>query len=102
MQEGLAMERALKTDFARAQFPAFEVPALRDQAFFENAGGSYTCAPVINRLERFYRARKVQPYSAFDASQLAGSEMDEARARLAALMGVATDEVCLSCPERGS
>lgn len=87
------MERTLQTDFVRAQFPAFGVPALRDQAFFENAGGSYACAPVIDRLDRFYRERKVQPYGAFDASQLAGAEMDEARTRLAALMGVATDEV---------
>jgi len=87
------MKRLLETDFVRAQFPAFEGPALRDQAFFENAGGSYACAPVINRLERFYRERKVQPYGAFEASRLAGAEMDEARTRLAALMGVATDEV---------
>src|SRR6056297_1197910 len=87
------MKRLLETDFVRAQFPAFEGPALRDQAFFENAGGSYACAPVINRLERFYRERKVQPYGALEASRLAGAEMDEARTRLAALMGVATDEV---------
>ena len=87
------MKRLLETDFVRAQFPAFEGDALRDQAFFENAGGSYACAPVINRLERFYRERKVQPYGAFEASRLAGAEMDEARTRLAALMGVATDEV---------
>ncbi|MHA7829405.1 MAG: aminotransferase class V-fold PLP-dependent enzyme, partial [Roseovarius sp.] len=42
-------------DFVRAQFPAFSEPSLKDQAFFENAGGSYTCAPVIARLDRYYR-----------------------------------------------
>ncbi|MBU3259904.1 aminotransferase class V-fold PLP-dependent enzyme [Roseovarius sp. PS-C2] len=83
----------LDIDFVRAQFPAFDEPTLQDQAFFENAGGSYTCAPVIARLERYYRQRKVQPYGPYEASRLAGEEMDEARARLAALMGVATDEV---------
>ncbi len=85
--------QALDTDFVRAQFPAFEEPSLKGQAFFENAGGSYTCRPVIERLERFYRQRKVQPYAPYEASRLGGQEMDEARARMAALLGVATDEV---------
>lgn len=83
----------LDNDFVRAQFPAFAEPTLAGQAFFENAGGSYTCAPVIARLERYYRQRKVQPYGPFDASRLAGEEMDEARQRLAAMMGVGVDEV---------
>lgn len=87
------MTRQLDVDFVRAQFPAFNEPSLQGQAFFENAGGSYTCAPVIERLERFYRQRKVQPYAPYEASRLGGEEMDEARARLAAIMGVATDEL---------
>lgn len=77
----------------RAQFPAFSSAALQGQAFFENAGGSYTCKPVIDRLTRFYHDRKVQPYAPYLASQLGGAEMDEARARLAAMMGVERDEV---------
>ena len=84
---------SLDIDFVRAQFPAFSEPSLKGQAFFENAGGSYMCGQVINRLNRFYRERKVQPYSAYAASTLGGQEMDEARARLAGLMGVANDEV---------
>ncbi|WP_085307296.1 aminotransferase class V-fold PLP-dependent enzyme [Planktotalea arctica] len=84
---------ALDLDFVRAQFPAFNEAALQGQAFFENAGGSYTCAPVIERLMRYYTQRKVQPYGPYDASRLAGEEMDEARVRLAAIMGVDTDEV---------
>ena len=83
----------LDLDFVRAQFPAFSEPSLRGQAFFENAGGSYTARPVIDRLTRYYTQRKVQPYAPYAASQLAGAEMDEARARLAAMMGVDTDEV---------
>jgi selenocysteine lyase/cysteine desulfurase len=83
----------LDTDFVRSRFPAFSEPALRGQAFFENAGGSYPCAPVVERLARFYRERKVQPYGPYEASRVGGEEMDEARIRLAALMGVETDEL---------
>jgi cysteine desulfurase family protein (TIGR01976 family) len=83
----------LDIDFVRAQFPAFEVSSLQGQAFFENAGGSYTCRPVVERLLRFYTERKVQPYAPYEASRLAGAEMDEARARMAAILGVETDEV---------
>jgi len=83
----------LDTDFVRAQFPAFAEPSLQGQAFFENAGGSYTCGQVIARLTRFYHERKVQPYAPYEASRLGGAEMDEARVRLAAMMGVDTDEV---------
>ncbi|WP_170475424.1 aminotransferase class V-fold PLP-dependent enzyme [Ruegeria arenilitoris] len=83
----------LDIDFVRTQFPAFAEPSLSGQAFFENAGGSYTCKPVIDRLFRFYTQRKVQPYSAYEASRLGGEEMDEARQRLAAVLGVDTDEL---------
>jgi selenocysteine lyase/cysteine desulfurase len=83
----------LDIDFVRTQFPAFSEPSLQGQAFFENAGGSYACGQVIDRLTRFYRQRKVQPYAAYEASRLGGEEMDEARSRLAALMNVEADEV---------
>ena len=79
--------------WVRAQFPAFDQPSLQGQAFFENAGGSYTCRQVIDRLHRFYTERKVQPYAPYDAARLGGEEMDEARVRLAEMLGVATDEV---------
>lgn len=84
---------SLDLDWVRAQFPAFAQPSLKGQAFFENAGGSYTCGQVIDRLGRFYLERKVQPYAAYDASRLGGEEMDEARMRLAAILGVDTDEL---------
>jgi len=79
--------------WVRAQFPAFDEPALQGQVFFENAGGSYTCRPVIDRLHRFYTERKVQPYAPYEASRLGGEEMDEARSRLAEMLGVRTHEV---------
>ncbi|WP_273499078.1 aminotransferase class V-fold PLP-dependent enzyme [Lentibacter algarum] len=83
----------LDIDFVRGQFPAFAKESLQGQAFFENAGGSYTCQPVIDRLTRFYTERKVQPYAPYEASRLGGEEMDEARRRLAAMMGVESDEL---------
>ena len=81
----------LDIDFVRDQFPAFAEPSLQNQAFFENAGGSYTCRAVIDRLFRFYHERKVQPYAPYEASRLAGEEMDLARSGLAEIMGVDTD-----------
>jgi selenocysteine lyase/cysteine desulfurase len=83
----------LDTAWVRAQFPAFAEPSLQGQAFFENAGGSYTCKQVIDRLFRFYTQRKVQPYAPYEASTLGGQEMDEARTRMAAILGVEVDEL---------
>ncbi|MBV1865154.1 MAG: aminotransferase class V-fold PLP-dependent enzyme [Rhodobacteraceae bacterium] len=83
----------IDTQFVRAQFPAFSEPSLQGQAFFENAGGSYVCKQVIDRLTRFYRERKMQPYYPSKPSTLGGQEMDEARERLAQIMGVNTDEL---------
>ena len=87
------MTTTLDVGFVRSQFPAFEEPSLQGQAFFENAGGSYSCRQVIDRLHRFYTERKVQPYGHYAASAAGGAEMDEARTRLAALMNVETDEL---------
>ena len=83
----------LDLSFVRSQFPAFSESSLKDWAFFENAGGSYACGPVIDRLTRFYRETKVQPYGPFPASEKAGKEMDEARTRLAGYLNVGEDEV---------
>ncbi|MDT8854110.1 aminotransferase class V-fold PLP-dependent enzyme [Paracoccaceae bacterium Fryx2] len=83
----------LDLEFVRAQFPAFSSPAFAGQAFFENAGGSFPCRQVVDRLTRFYHDRKVQPYAPYAAATAGGAEMDEARARLAAMMGVEGDEV---------
>jgi selenocysteine lyase/cysteine desulfurase len=83
----------LDLDFVRAQFPAFASPVLSTHAFFENAGGSYPCIQVVDRLTRFYHDRKVQPYGPYPGAQAGGAEMDEARSRLAAMMGVKREEV---------
>ena len=67
----------LDIDFVRSNFPAFEQSKLEGLAFFENAGGSYTCRQVIDRLYRFYTQRKVQPYGPYEPAQLGGAEMDD-------------------------
>ncbi|NRB00932.1 MAG: aminotransferase class V-fold PLP-dependent enzyme, partial [Rhodobacteraceae bacterium] len=87
------MADKLDLEFVRAQFPNFDAPTMQGKAFFENAAGSFTCKPVLDRLFRFYTERKVQPYAPYETAQLAGAEMDEARSKLAAMMGVDTDEV---------
>jgi selenocysteine lyase/cysteine desulfurase len=83
----------LDLDFVRRQFPAFAEASLAQHAFFENAGGSYACAPVVSRLTEYYRRLKVQPYYAFRASTEAGEWMDAARVRLAEYLGVSAQEV---------
>ena len=74
----------LDTAFVRSQFPAFSEPSLQDWAFFENAGGSYPCVQVIDRLTTFYTKTKVQPYYPYQASMAAGALMDSAYNRMAA------------------
>ena len=83
----------LDLNFIRTQFPAFSEPSLQGFAHFENAGGSYACGQVIDRLDHYYRETKVQPYYGFEPSRIAGEQMDQARTRMAAWLNVASDEV---------
>lgn len=83
----------LDVDYVRSRFPAFGEENLKGWGFFENAGGSYACVQVIDRLNRYYRETKVQPYGYFPASARAGEEMDAARDRLAALLNVEPREL---------
>ena len=81
----------LESSRVRALFPAFEQDTLKGRAFFENAGGSYTSGHVMDRLEHFYRATKVQPYGAYAASIEAGKAMDLAYTRMGETLGVDTN-----------
>jgi selenocysteine lyase/cysteine desulfurase len=83
----------LDVTFARSQFPAFAEPSLHGHAHFENAGGSYACAPVVQRLHEYYRRLKVQPYYGYPASTEAGEWMDASYVRLAEYLGVTAEEV---------
>lgn len=78
-------------EFVRSQFPAFMEPKLAGWAFFENAGGSYPCLHVVDRLTEFYRRNKVQPYAPYPAGRAAGEQMDESAAALAPWLGVPED-----------
>ena len=98
IRDKFGADMQLDINFVRAQFPAFDGAMPRDGqgrdfAFFENAGGSYPARAVVDRLHRFYLTRKVQPYAPYPASEAGGDEMDEARARLAALMNMAPEEL---------
>ena len=81
----------LDPDRIRAEFPSFKQPDLKDFAFFENAGGSYTSAAVLNRMRAYYWNTKVQPYGAYPASREAGNAMDEAHRRIGQALNVAAD-----------
>lgn len=83
----------LDLEFVRKQFPAFSEPSLEGFAHFENAGGSYACGAVIDRLAGHYRKTKLQPYYDFEPSRSLGQEMDRARQRMAAWLNLEPDEV---------
>ncbi len=83
----------LDIDFIQSQFPAFHEPSLAGWAFFENAGGSYMCQQVIDRLLTYYTQTKVQPYYPYPASTEAGKRMDESYTRLSAYLNIGEDEL---------
>jgi selenocysteine lyase/cysteine desulfurase len=83
----------LDLEFVRSQFPAFTEPSLKGWAFFENAGGSYACGQVINRLTDYYKKNKVQPYYPYPASQFAGQQMDASYRRMAEYLNVDSAEI---------
>ena len=75
----------------RAEFPAFRQPDLKDFAFFENAGGSYTCNAVLNRMRAFYWNNKVQPSELHAPGRAALKAMDESYRRIGQALNVAAD-----------
>lgn len=87
------MKKLLDIGFVRSNFPSFDEPSLEGWAFFENAGGSYTCRQVIDRLTDYYLRSKVQPYHAYPTSAAAGEAMDTAYRRVGAWLNVSPGEV---------
>jgi selenocysteine lyase/cysteine desulfurase len=83
----------LDLPFVRSQFPAFSEPSLQGWAFFENAGGSYPCIQVINRLTDFYMKNKVQVNYPYPASTLAGKLMEASYKRMADYLNVDESEI---------
>ncbi len=80
-------------EFIRSHFPAFTEPTLKGWAFFENAGGSYPCKQVVQRLNDFYMKNKVQVNYPYPASTLAGNLMEESYKRLADYLNVEASEI---------
>ena len=83
----------LDLQFVRSQFPAFSEPSLKGWAFFENAGGSYSCKQSIDRLTDFYVKNKVQPYYPYPASKLAEKIMDASYERMSGYLNVEASEI---------
>ncbi len=83
----------LDLNYVRSQFPAFSEPSLQGWAFFENAGGSYPCIQVINRLTDFYMKNKVQVNYPYPASMLAGRLMEASYKRMADYLNVDESEI---------
>jgi selenocysteine lyase/cysteine desulfurase len=75
----------------RAEFPSFRQAELKDFAYFENAGGSFTSADVLNRMRNFYWNNKVQPYEYHGPGRAASKSMEEAYRRFAQALNVAAD-----------
>lgn len=82
-------------DFARRHFPFFDLDPSREWAFFDNAGGTFPCRPVVDKLEHFYRYNKVQPYGDNLLAQAAGEQMDRGRKVISDLLGVGMDRITI-------
>jgi len=83
----------LDIEYIRAQFPAFAHPETSQWAFFENAGGSYAAAPVVDKLHHFMVATKMQPYGTAAPSREAGEAMDRSHGLLAQAVNAQPDEI---------
>src|SRR5690606_5825653 len=75
----------------RAEFPSFRQPDLRDFAYFDNAGGSYTAADVLNRMRNYYWNHKLQPYDYSAPGRAAAKAISDSYRRLALALNVAAD-----------
>lgn len=83
----------IDVDWVRAQFPAFDDPDLRDWVHAENAGGSWVCRQVLDRLDGYLRRTRIQGYTHYPAGAAAADAMAEGRAGMARHLGVADDEL---------
>lgn len=87
--------RDLDVAYVRSCFPTFAEPLAAKTAFFDNAGGSYVVASVLDKLIDFYRLHKVQPYGASEIARIAGEQMDAGRQCMVDLLGMPADTITL-------
>jgi cysteine desulfurase family protein (TIGR01976 family) len=86
---------SLEVNFVRRQYPVFQNRKTAEWAFFENAGGSYVPAQVIEKLYDFFRFNKVQPYGLYPSSIKAGEAMNDGYRCIAELLNAHEDEITL-------
>ncbi len=85
----------LDVNFVRSQFPAFKDSLAKKWIFYENAGGSYVPRHVINRLSKFMKSTKVQPYAEYPMSKIAGENMDIASDLFAKMINANSNEIII-------
>lgn len=82
----------LDLDWVRARFPALT----GDLAFFDNAGGSAACRPVIERVQAHVERSMVQLGGSHPWSRDATEKVAAGHAAAATLMGGAPEDVALT------
>jgi cysteine desulfurase family protein (TIGR01976 family) len=89
------MAMKLDVEFVRSLFPAFACQPTKNWAFFENAGGSYVCRQVVDRLHAFMTEYKAQPYGPSWMAQHAGEAMDAGYAAVAGMLNARRESLTL-------
>ncbi len=82
-------------DFARQQFPFFSLDESKQWRFFENAGGTFACRSVVEKLTHFYQVNKVQPYGDNALAASAGEQMDKGRNVISSLLGLPVETITI-------
>jgi cysteine desulfurase family protein (TIGR01976 family) len=83
----------LDIDFVRTQFDQLNDEP--DFVFAANAGGSYVSNQVNRVMEQYNRHMRVQPYSRFEPSSLAGEAMDRAHHGWAQALNIDSSELTI-------
>jgi len=83
----------LDIDFVRTQFDQLNDDL--DFVFAANAGGSYVSNQVNRVMEQYNRHMRVQPYSRFKPSSLAGEAMDRAHHGWAQALNIDSSELTI-------
>ncbi|MGB3492567.1 MAG: cysteine desulfurase-like protein [Elainellaceae cyanobacterium] len=85
---------SLQLDYVRSQFPALA----GDWVFMDNAGGSQTAQPVIDRIQEYFTTSNVQLGASYEVSQQAGARVDLGTQTAATLLNAASTEEVIMGP----
>ncbi len=77
--------------YARRQFPQLD----DGFGYFDNAGGTLVPKSVVERMTAFMTECQVQPKGVYGASAEAARRLDEAKARMAELVGAGVEEIVI-------